>query len=225
MSARGQKPGSQDEWATATVKRGYCDVSSSESSDNTILAIAWDCFQLSSSILSRRACTICMVTPKEDYSICRAQLWKWKQDLVAKTLVNLLSRERWIAVLQAESSDRYSHWIRFLWPDSLAYQCHDALRSTKTPKDKQGTVLGRFQWHHLEAREKRTNIERIGKHIAHSRYLPTCRQKIHAESMWMIVNYNDRTKQTDSSIVLTLHPLPSQTSPFCWVLGPFHLLV
>ena len=161
---------------------------------------------LSSSILSRRACTICMVTPKEDYSICRAQLWKWKQDLVVKTLVNLLSRERWIAVLQAESSDRYSHWIRLLWPDSLAYQCHDALRSTQAPKDKQETVLGRFQWQHLEAREKRTNIERIGKHIAHSRYLPTCRQKIHAESTWMMVTFNDRTKQTDSSIVLTLHP-------------------
>ena len=49
--------------------------------------------------------------------------------------------------------------------------------------------------------EKRANIERMIKDIAHSRYLPTCRQTIHAESMRMTMTSNDRTKQTDSSIV------------------------
>ena len=88
-------------------------------------------------------------------------------------------------MLQAESSDRYSHWIRLLSPDSLAYQCHDALKSTNALKDQQGLHWADSSDIILRPREKRTNIERIRKCIAHSRYLPTCRQTIHTESMWM----------------------------------------
>lgn len=51
-----------------------------------------------------------------------------------------------------------SHWISLMWPDSLAYQCHATLKSAKIWEDKQEPVLGRFQWHHLEAKARKEQI-------------------------------------------------------------------
>lgn len=46
--------------------------------------------------------------------------------------------------------------------------------------------------------EKGANIEGMMKDAAHSRYVLTCRQTIHVESMQMAMTSNDRAKQTDS---------------------------